>query len=62
MGAAGVSSVRRGPMLDRANSSQLHGPVASKAEPTGDAGGASVVTYLRRGKNTVQQLCDSEKK
>lgn len=44
-------------MLDRDSFSQLQdGPPRTKAETVSDTGGASVVTYLRKGKNAAQQL------
>ena len=55
-GAAGVASVGRGKGLPPCQtepvpaSSKMDAPLA-KAGPISDVGSASVVTYLRRGKN-----------
>jgi len=48
-------------MLDRAGSSQLQdGPPSGQAEPVNDGGGASVTTYLRRGKNCCTNAAGRE--
>lgn len=59
--AAGVASVRRHQVLPSCqtetvpDASKMEPPLP-KAEPFSDAGGASVITYLRKGKNCCAAL------
>lgn len=60
-GTAGVTSLRKDqgllPCWTRpVPAGSKTDPLLAKAEPIGEAGGASVITYLRKGKNAAQQL------